>query len=321
MEKFSIGVDLGGTNIAAGLVDENNKIIDTMSCRTNLPRPEHEVESAIAQLCLDLARKNNIDIATQVNWVGIGTPGSVNAATGIVEFNANFGYRNWHLVEAMEKLLNCKIYIENDANAAAYGEYIDGGAKGANYAVVLTLGTGIGSGIIIDGKIFSGFNSAGAEIGHTVIEKDGRRCMCGRCGCWEKYASARALAEDTRAAMEARKDNIMWTFVNGDASKINAKTAFDGMRAGDLLATDLVNSFVEYVACGITNVINIFQPEIICIGGGVSKEGEALLGPVRAYVDKEDYAREGMKRTKIVPAQLRNDAGIVGAASLGKQKK
>lgn len=320
MKKFSIGVDLGGTNIAAGLVDENYKIVDTLSCRTNLPRPEKEVEMSIAQLCFDLAQKNNIDISTQVSWVGIGTPGSVNAVTGIVEYNANFGYNNWHLLEAMEKLLNCKIYIENDANAAAYGEYIDGGAKGAKYAVVLTLGTGIGSGIIIDGKIFSGFNSAGAEIGHTVIEKDGRRCMCGRCGCWEKYASARALAEDTRAAMEARKDNMMWKFVNGDASKINAKTAFDGMRAGDPLATDLVNKFIEYVACGITNVINIFQPEIICIGGGVSKEGEALLGPVRAYVDKEDYAREGMKRTTIVPAKLRNDAGIVGAASLGRQK-
>ncbi|MEF9968957.1 MAG: ROK family protein [Ruthenibacterium sp.] len=320
MEKFTIGIDLGGTNIAAGLVDDNDVIVDKLSCRTNLPQPEQEIEQSIATLCKEIAQKNNLDFEKQIEWVGIGTPGSVNSATGIVEFNANFGYRNWHLKQDMEQLLPCKIYIENDANAAAYGEYIGGGARGARYAVVITLGTGIGSGIIIDGKIFSGFNSAGAEIGHTVVEKGGRRCMCGRCGCWEKYASARALAEDTRAAMEARKDNIMWSLVNGDASRINAKTAFDGMRAGDELATDIVDNFIEYVACGITNIINIFQPEIICIGGGVSKEGEALLGPVRAYVDKEDFAREGMKRTRIVAAQLRNDAGIVGAASLGKQK-
>lgn len=320
MRQYRIGVDLGGTNIAVGLVDEDNKIIDTISGRTELPRPEHEVEQAIADLCHSLVAKNQLDFEDQIMWVGIGTPGSVNADTGIVEFNANFGYHNWKLVEAMEKLVPCRVHIENDANAAAYGEYIDGGAKGARYAVVLTLGTGIGSGIIIDGKIFSGFNSAGAEIGHTVIQKDGRRCMCGRCGCWEKYASARALTEDTRAAMEARKDNMMWKLVGQDAGKINAKTAFDGMRAGDVLATDLVNNFVAYVACGITNVINIFQPEIICIGGGVSKEGDALLGPIQAYVDKEDYARDGMKRTKIVAAQLRNDAGIVGAACLGNQK-
>lgn len=319
MEQYTIGVDLGGTNIAAGLVDASHKIVDEQSCKTLLPRPEHEVEEAIAELCRQLCEKNQLDLERQIRWVGIGTPGSVNAHTGIVEFNANFGYRNWHLVEAMEKLLPCPIYIENDANAAAYGEYIGGGARGASYAVVITLGTGIGSGIIIDGKIFSGFNSAGAEIGHTVIIKDGRRCMCGRCGCWERYASARALADDTREAMIARKDNMMWKLVDGDASRVNAKTAFDGMRAGDTLATDIVNRYIEYVACGITNVINIFQPEIICIGGGVSREGETLLAPVRAYVDKEDYARDGMKRTSIVAAELRNDAGIMGAACLGEQ--
>lgn len=239
-------------------------------------------------------------MATQIESVGIGTPGSVNPHTGVVEFNANFGYRNWPLVSAMEKLLPCRVYIENDANAAAYGEYIAGAAQGAKYAIAVTLGTGIGGGIIIDGKIFSGFNSAGAEIGHTVIVKGGRPCMCGRRGCWEKYASARALAEDTLAAMEQHKDNIMWSYVHGDPARVNAKTAFDAMRAGDALGTQVVQNFVEYVACGLTNLINIFQPEIICIGGGVSKEGDTLLAPVQAVVDQEDYAREGMRRTKIV---------------------
>ena len=236
-----------------------------------------------------------------------------------MEFNANFGYNNWPLRANMQALLGCKVYIENDANAAAYGEYIAGAAKGARYAVVITLGTGIGGGIIIDGKIFSGFNYAGAELGHTVIQMDGRPCMCGRKGCWEKYASARALTEDTRIAMQSNPQNMMWTLVGGDINKVDAKTAFDGMRAGDPLATQVVKDYVKYVACGLTNIINIFQPEIICIGGGVSKEGETLLAPVRALVDLEEYARNGDRRVTIKAAQLRNDAGVVGAASLGNQ--
>lgn len=179
MKTYTIGVDLGGTNIKAGLVDEAHHIVDSVSCKTNLPRPEHEVEAEIAALCSQLAQRAGLDMAAQIESVGIGTPGSVNPHTGVVEFNANFGYRNWPLVSAMEKLLPCRVYIENDANAAAYGEYIAGAAQGAKYAIAVTLGTGIGGGIIIDGKIFSGFNSAGAEIGHTVIVKGGRPVCAG----------------------------------------------------------------------------------------------------------------------------------------------
>ncbi len=321
MSKYTIGVDLGGTTITAGLVNDKYEIVYKVGCDTNLPRPASEVEKSIADLCLRICRDKKLDITKDIQWVGIGTPGSVNTATGVVEFNANFGYRDWPLQADMEKLLGCKVYIENDANAAAYGEYVNGGAKGAKYAVVITLGTGIGSGIIINGKIFSGFNYAGAELGHLVIVKDGRPCMCGRNGCWEKYASARALTEDTKAAMQAHPDNMMWKLVGGDINRVNAKTAFDGMRAGDELATQVVNNFLEYVGCGITSVINIFQPEILCIGGGISREGEALLAPVRAYVDKEEYAREGDRRTKIVAAKLNNDAGVLGAATLGMQNQ
>ncbi len=320
MNRYRIGVDLGGTNIKAGLVDEHHKIVRSLSRKTNLPRPEHEIEQEIASLCRQLAKEEGIDLETQVASVGIGTPGSVDPKKGIVAFNANFGYRNWHLAQEVQKMLPCRVSIENDANAAAYGEYIAGAARGASCAIVVTLGTGIGGGIIIDGKIFSGFNSAGAEIGHTVIVKGGRPCMCGRRGCWEKYASARALTEDTRTAMEEHRDNMMWNLVGGDLSRVNAKTAFDGMRAGDELAAKLVQDFAEYVACGITNLINIFQPEIICIGGGVSREAQMLLDPIQKVIDTEDYAREGgMKRTSIVTAQLFNDAGIIGAAFLAQQ--
>lgn len=319
MKQYAIGVDLGGTNIKAGLVDADHQIVDSVSCKTNLPRPREEVEQAIAGLCEELCRRAGLSISEDISSVGIGTPGSVNSESGIVEFNANFNYRDWHLVEAMEALLPCHVYIENDANAAAYGEYIAGAARGARYAVAITLGTGIGGGVIIDGKIFSGFNSAGAELGHTVIEKGGRPCNCGRRGCWERYASARALTEDTRAAMRRNPDNMMWQSVGGDLERVNAKTAFDAMRAGDALGAQLVEDYIDYVACGLTNVINIFQPEIICIGGGVSKEGESLLERIRTIVDREDYARDSVRRTKIVVAQLRNDAGTIGAAGLAAQ--
>lgn len=321
MSNYTIGVDLGGTTVSAGLVNDQYEIIHKVGCDTGLPRPSEEVEELIAGLCRKLCAEKGLDLAKDVRWVGIGTPGSADNSRGMVDFCANFGYNHWALKPNMERLLGCNVYIENDANAAAYGEYLCGGAKGARYAVVITLGTGIGSGIIIDGKIFSGFNYAGAELGHLVIVKDGRPCMCGRRGCWEKYASSRALTEDTRAAMKTHPDNMMWDMVGGDLAKVTAKTAFDAMRAGDALATQVVRTFQEYVACGLVSVINIFQPEILCIGGGISREGEALLGPIREMVDQEDYARAGDRRTKIVTAKLNNDAGIVGAASLGMQQR
>ena len=318
MKKYTIGVDLGGTTITAGIVDENCRVVRKCTCDTELPQAETVVEAKIAGLCRRVLQENDMTL-DDIRWVGIGTPGSVDSKHGVVDFNANFGYFDWELRAHMEQLLGCEVHIENDANAAAYGEYIAGGAQGAKYAVVITLGTGIGGGIIIDGKIFSGYNYAAAELGHMVIQKDGRPCMCGRNGCWEKYASARALTEDTKAALLSHPKNMMWQLVGGNINKVNAKTAFDGMRAGDQLAKMLIDKYVEYVACGLTNVINIFQPDIVCIGGGVSHEGETLLAPVRKLVDWEEYARDGKRRVTIKCAELFNDAGVVGAAWLGNQ--
>ena len=318
MKKYTIGVDLGGTTITAGIVDENCRVVRKCTCDTELPQPETVVEEKIAGLCRRVLQENDMTL-DDIRWVGIGTPGSVDSKHGVVDFNANFGYFDWELRAHMEQLLGCEVHIENDANAAAFGEYIAGGAQGAKYAVVITLGTGIGGGIIIDGKIFSGYNYAAAELGHMVIQKDGRPCMCGRNGCWEKYASARALTEDTKAALLSHPKNMMWQLVGGNINKVNAKTAFDGMRAGDQLAKMLIDKYVEYVACGLTNVINIFQPDIVCIGGGVSHEGETLLAPVRKLVDWEEYARDGKRRVTIKCAELFNDAGVVGAAWLGNQ--
>ena len=314
MSKYTIGIDLGGTTMTAGLVNEDYEIVGKITRPTRLPRPAEDLEKALAELCRTVAKENNVDF-TAVKYVGIGTPGSVNFTTGFVGYNTNFGYYDWNLGPDMEKLLGCKVFVENDANAAAFGEYIAGGAKGYKDAVIITLGTGIGSGIILGGKIVRGFNFAAGEMGHTVIVKGGRKCNCGRCGCWERYASARALTEDTKEAMQEHSDTLMWKLVP-DLDHVNAKTSFDAMAQGDALAKQVVQNWMEYVACGLANVVNTFEPEVICVGGGVSNQGEILLGPVRAYVRQETHDITGGRVPEIRACELRNDAGVIGAAAL-----
>lgn len=314
MSKYTIGIDLGGTTMTAGLVDENYDIVGKITWATRLPRPAADLEKALADLCRAVARENKVAFS-DIAYVGIGTPGSVNFNTGFVGFNTNFGYHDWNLGSDMEKLLGCKVYVENDANAAAYGEYIAGGAKGYQNAVIITLGTGIGSGIILNGKILRGFNFAAGEMGHHVIVKDGIQCTCGRRGCWERYASASALTRETKTAMEQHHDSLMWEIVP-DIDHVNAKTSFDAAEKGDELAKQVLASWTEYVGCGIANVINTFQPEVICIGGGVSNQGEVLLAPVRAYAEKETQGITSGNFPKICACTLRNDAGVIGAATL-----
>ena len=312
--SYTIGIDLGGTTMTAGLFNEEYEIVGKTTWATRLPRPAEDLEAALAKLCRTVAKENHVSF-DQVRYVGIGTPGSVNFTTGFVGYNTNFSYYDWNLGPDMEKLLGCKVYVENDANAAAFGEYIAGGAKGYKDAVIITLGTGIGSGIILGGKILRGFNFAAGEMGHTVIVKDGRQCNCGRKGCWERYASARALSDDTREAMKANPDSAMWK-IAGDLDHVNAKTAFDGMAQGDETAKKVIGAWLEYVGCGIANVVNTFEPEVVCIGGGVSNQGEILLAPVRAYVQKETHNITTGRCPEIRACVLRNDAGVIGAAAL-----
>ena len=312
--SYTIGIDLGGTTMTAGLVNEDYEIVGKITWATRLPRPAEDLEKAMADLCREVAKQNGVDFS-EVRYVGIGTPGSVNFTTGFVGYNTNFNYYDWNLGTDLEALLGCKVYVENDANAAAFGEYIAGGAKGYKDAVVITLGTGIGSGIILDGKILRGFNFAAGEMGHHVIVKDGIQCTCGRRGCWERYASASALTRETKAAMEQHHDSLMWKIVS-DIDHVNAKTSFDAAEQGDEIAKQVLASWMEYVGCGIANVINTFQPEVICIGGGVSNQGEVLLAPVRAYAEKETQGITSGNFPKICACTLRNDAGVIGAATL-----
>lgn len=316
MEKYYIGVDLGGTNIAVGIVDKDGVIIYKKSTPTNLPQPEEVIENKIADLCREVCADKGMTLGKEIDFVGVGTPGIVNNQTGVVAFNANFGYKNWHLKEKLEANLGVTVGVENDANAAIIAEVVAGCAKGCSDAVILTLGTGVGAGVVIGGKVFSGSNQSGTEIGHMVIDAGGRPCNCGRRGCFEKYAAATALVYDTKIAMQNEPDSLLWQ-ICPDIDKVNAKTAFDARDMGDETARKVVDTYMEYLACGIINVINIFQPQILCLGGGVSNQQESLLKPLQEYIDREDYARNLSDRTEIKIATFRNDAGIIGAALIG----
>lgn len=315
MEQLYLGVDLGGTNIAAGIVTENGDILCKNSMRTELPKTEAEIEANIFKLCKELCEKNGYNLTIDFKAVGVGTPGSVNSKEGTIGFNANFGYKDWQLKKKLEELFKLPVFVENDANTAIIAEVKSGSAKGCKNAVIVTLGTGIGSGIVIDGKVFSGSNYSGGEMGHIVIVFDGRECKCGRKGCFERYASASALTRDTKIAMEKDKSSMLWQLCP-DINKANAKISFEAMRMGDKTAKMLVDQYIQYLGCGIINIINTFQPEIICLGGGISNEKDDLLTPLKAIMDKEEYAKNMVKRTKLTTAKFKNDAGIIGAALL-----
>lgn len=314
---YRLGIDLGGTNIVAGVVDEEYNIVAKASCKTDVPRPEKEICDSMAEVALEAIKNANISIE-DVESIGIGVPGAVNPETGIIEYSANLFFHNWSIVEMMEERLNTKVKIENDANAAALGEYLAGSAKGAKNAIAITLGTGVGGGIIIDGKIYSGSNFAGAELGHMVIVKGGKECACGRQGCWEAYASATGLINLTKEKILTEKPEFsyMLKLCDDDISNVSGKTAFDAMAAGDPIAKQVVEEYISYLATGVVNIINIFQPDVLCVGGGVSNQGENLLAPLRAIVERERYTKHNDKQTVICRCSLGNDAGIIGAAYL-----
>ncbi len=314
--KYYVGIDIGGTNISTGVVDENYNIIGRGKLKTNIGRDYKEILADIIEtvrLAVSDAKLENDDI----RWIGVGCPGTCNTDTGIVEYSNNLRWLNVPLLADIEEAFGRKTYIDNDANVAAYGEYLAGAAKGAKNAVVITLGTGVGAGIIINGKIFSGSNFAGGEIGHTVIVVDGYECTCGRKGCFEAYSSATGLIRMTREASESHPESKIRQLVEADG-RISARTAFNAAKMLDETGIEVVERYIKHLACGITNTINIFQPDILCIGGGVCNEGDALLVPLKKQVAESVYSRNSAKNTEICICSLGNDAGIIGAAMLGK---
>ncbi len=314
---YRIGIDLGGTNISAGVVNEKNEILGRGAAKTKIPRAAELIFDDMKAASLEAVKNAGITM-DQVESVGVGAPGSINKSNGYIEFSNNMGFKNVPAKEMLEERFGKPVYIDNDANCAALGEAVAGAGNGAKSVVAITLGTGVGSGIIVDGKLINGINGAAGEMGHMVIAVDGEQCNCGRKGCWERYASATALISQTKAAMLEDKGSLMWELVDGDINKVGGRTSFDAWRKGDKTATEVVNRYIYYVAVGIINIVNTFQPDVVCVGGGISNEGDNIIKPISEHVARERYSKYAAVQSKIVKAQLGNDAGIIGAALLNE---
>lgn len=317
MKEYAFGIDLGGTTAKVGLFTTAGALLEKWEVPTDTSNAGEHILGNLAKAVKDKMQENGIT-AEQVEGVGVGVPGPVLDSRIVPIVCANlggWGERNVS-IQLSGLLDGIKVLVGNDADVAALGEIWMGCAKGCRSAVMVTLGTGVGGGAFIDGRIYSGYNYSALEVGHMVIRQNGRKCNCGRRGCFERYASAAALAKDTAAAMKKHPESLMWQ-VCPDIKNVNAQTAFDAMRMGDVTGEKLVRRYVEYLACGLVNLINIFQPEVICLGGGVSNEKEFLLDLLKPYIDREDFAHNARERVTVKIAKFRNDAGIIGAAMLG----
>lgn len=314
---YKIGIDLGGTNIAVGIVDEKYQIVGRAAAKTPSVSTVNKIMEEIENTVYAALKNANIQM-DDICEIGIGIPGAVDAQRGIVEYSCNLSFQETPVASMLSERFGKVVYIENDASVAAIGEYLAGAGKRSDIFVMVTLGTGIGSGILIGGRVFSGSNYAGAELGHTCIEMNGEMCKCGNYGCWEAYASATALIRQTKYAMKRYPSSIMWELCQNELDNVSGVTAFDAMELGDEAAKMVVNTYCEYVAVGISNIINTFQPNVICIGGGISNQGNNLLEPVRRIANGNDHARGLTKKVDIRIATLGNDAGIIGAAYIGE---
>ncbi len=312
---YRIGIDLGGTNIAAGLVDEGSSIRDLCSVKTNVPRPIEAMVADMAVMVQTLLDRNGLK-KQDILSVGVGVPCTANQQNGHMEDADNLGFADVPLVPLLEEALGLPVFFDNDANAAAWGEYLAGDYPEDSFLMV-TIGTGIGGGIILNGRLWSGINGAAAEFGHMTIDHAGIPCNCGRRGCWEAMASATALTAQARQRMQRDPDTLLWTLCGGDLAAVEAKTVFDAATAGDKAAQAVLDTYLEYLAQGAANLINIFQPAVLCIGGGVSRAGDALLLPLREKAARQVYSRNSAQNTRIELAKLYNEAGILGAALLG----
>lgn len=316
---YRIGIDLGGTNIAAGLVDAHFQIIDKRSVKTNVPRPVHQIMDDMVDLVKSLLSGSGISFA-DIICIGVGVPCTANPENGHLEDANNLGFEDVPFLALLQQRFPVPVYFGNDANVAAWGEYIAGDYPEDSF-IMVTIGTGIGGGIILNGKIWSGINGAAAEFGHMSIDVHGAPCNCGRRGCFEAICSANALAEQARAAMGSAPESLLWTLCGGRLSDMEAKYVFMAAESGDSLAVSLLDRYISYLSEGITNIINIFQPAVLCLGGGVSGAGERLLLPLRRKVSQRIYSKNSRRNTQIVIAKLNNDAGILGAALLGLERQ
>ena len=313
--KYAIGIDLGGTNMRAGLVDENGRIVKKEGKKTQTGRDMLAIIRDMGLLAANVVEESGAALA-DIRGIGVGSSGTPDNGAGTLVYSCNLPFINAPLRREIRKVIDLPVYIGNDANVAALAESSFGAARGTRHSVTITLGTGVGGGVIINERIYGGFNEAGAEIGHMVIKSGGEPCTCGRRGCFESYASATALGRETERAAAAHPESLLNRLIAENKGKADGRTAFLAMREGDATGTAIVGQYLDDLAEGLANVVNVFMPEVIVIGGGVCNEGEALLLPVRERVKSRIYPAQGVPMTTIKLAELGNDAGIVGAAML-----
>ena len=318
-KKYYAGIDLGGTFIKAGIVDGEGNLLAADKVPTASRGDYAAVVRDMAELVKNLCRRLDIDYRA-LSGVGIGAPGSIDSERGVIVYSNNLKWHDVPIVEMLEKELGLPVSITNDANAAALGESYCGASKGCRSSVLVTLGTGVGSGIVLDGKLYEGKCSAGAEIGHTVIKAGGKKCTCGRRGCLEAYASASALVREAKRAMKRNPQSVLWEMCGGDIGKVDGKAVFDAVRKGDFTANAVLDRYAEYLAAGLVDIANLLRPDMILIGGGISAAGDLLLKPLKAVFDREVFGGNSYASVSLGLASLGNDAGIFGAARLAGLK-
>ena len=313
-KMYDIGIDMGGTHTAVGLVD-GLTLKDRVEFATDTGQgAEKYIEELAGKICL-LLGKNGLNL-TDISGIGMGVPGSFNMQTGMIEYANNLSFSDVPFRDMMEAKLQKKVRIDNDANLAAWGEYLLSRSSASSF-IMVTLGTGIGCGIVLDGKLYRGVNFAEGEIGHMTLRYDGIDCNCGRKGCFEAYASASALVRQAAEAARKQPDSRLYAFVEGNVSRMNGRLFFQAVREGDGTALAVRDAYAQLLAEGLTNLINLLQPEELIIGGGISGAAELFLPQTQERIAKMVYSRASRVQTRIRPAEFGNDAGIVGAARLG----
>ena len=312
---YRVGIDLGGTNIKAGIVDEKNEILIQDSVPTLTERPYQEVLKDMADLVLELAKRLSMDVK-EMEGIGIGSPGTIDAEKGIVVYSNNFGWENVPVAQELGRYFTCPIRISNDANCATLGEVKAGAAVETRNVVLLTLGTGVGGGVVLDGKIFEGAHAGGVELGHTSLIFGGEPCTCGRKGCVEAYTSATALIRDAKRAAKQHPDSVMHMLCKGDIDNMNGKIPFDAALQGDKAATEVSENYIMYLGEAITDFVNIFRPDVVLLSGGICNQKERLTKPLSEYIKKSCFSGDKAYVPEVRCATLGYHAGIIGAANL-----
>ena len=310
-----IGIDIGGTGIQMGVVDAKGNILAKGGIVTRTDVPFSEQIKAMADCALETLKKSGYTM-DEVASVGVGVPGLADQKTGDVVFCTNLGWKNVPFRTEFQKHINKSVYIDNDATVAGLAESVAGVSANTDSSVFITLGTGVGGGIIFNGKVWSGFHGTGSEIGHMIIELDGEPCTCGNRGCLERYCSATAIIRMARELVAIHPESMIMNLCGGDPMKINAKMVFDASREGDAVGVKVFRRYIRYLGQAVANIANLLDPEVIVLGGGVSKAGAYLLDAVREEAPRY-YLNKGMPYSRIELAELGPDAGIIGAAMLG----